>query len=91
MKKLIALILAIASGLYLGFGWLPDPIPFIDEGAALLVLLNSLAYLGLFYPSRGPPIARHQHWPGRRYIGQRTGLGRFLLRPLLSQPHSLGQ
>jgi len=24
-----------------------DPLPFLDEGLALLVLLNSLAYLGL--------------------------------------------
>ncbi|MDE0826337.1 MAG: hypothetical protein OSA48_05980 [Akkermansiaceae bacterium] len=47
MKKLIALILALASGLYLAFGWLPDPIPFIDEGVALVVFLNSLAHLGL--------------------------------------------
>ena len=47
MKKLIALVLAVASGVYLLFGWLPDPIPFIDEGVALLVFLNSLAHLGL--------------------------------------------
>ena len=47
MKKLIAIVLALASGLYLAFGWAPDPIPFLDEGAALLVFLNCLAYLGL--------------------------------------------
>lgn len=47
VKKLIALILALASGVYLAFGWLPDPIPFVDEGVALVVFLNSLAHLGL--------------------------------------------
>lgn len=48
MKKLIALILAIGSGLYLTImGPMLDPIPFIDEGVAALVLLNSLAFLGL--------------------------------------------
>ena len=48
MKKLIAVLLALASGAYLGtIGLAPDPIPFIDEGIALIVLLNSLAWLGL--------------------------------------------
>ena len=47
MKKLIALIMAVGSGLYLAFGWAPDPIPFIDEGAAFLVFINCLAFLGL--------------------------------------------
>ncbi|NNC88902.1 MAG: hypothetical protein HKN82_10640 [Akkermansiaceae bacterium] len=47
MKKLMALVLTLASGLYLVFGWVPDPIPFLDEGAALLVFLNCLAYLGM--------------------------------------------
>ena len=48
MKKLIALLLALGSGLYLGtIGIALDPLPFIDEGVAILVLLNSLAYLGL--------------------------------------------
>ncbi len=48
MNKVVALILAILSGLYLAIGGpLPDPIPFIDEGLAFMVLLNSLAVLGL--------------------------------------------
>jgi hypothetical protein len=48
VKKIIALLLAIASGVYLlTIGLMPDPIPFIDEGVALIVLLNSLAHLGL--------------------------------------------
>jgi hypothetical protein len=48
VKKLVALLLAIASGVYLAtIGIMPDPIPFIDEGLALAVLLSSLAHLGL--------------------------------------------
>ena len=53
MKKPIAAVLALASGLYLGtVGVLPaptplDPIPFIDEGVVFLILVNSLASLGL--------------------------------------------
>ena len=47
MKKLIAVLLAAASGLYLAtIGILPDPIPFIDEGLAFVILVNSLAMLG---------------------------------------------
>jgi hypothetical protein len=39
---------ALVSGVYLfGFGWVPDPLPFIDEGLALVIFLNALAYLGL--------------------------------------------
>jgi len=48
MKRLLALLVALVSGVYLfGFGWVPDPLPFIDEGVALVVFLNALAYLGL--------------------------------------------
>lgn len=47
MKKLIAALFAGASGIYLAtIGILPDPIPFIDEGLAFIVLMNSLAVLG---------------------------------------------
>ena len=51
MKKLIALGFAVACGLYLLiWGPMPaplDPIPFLDEGVAFLILINCLAYLGL--------------------------------------------
>lgn len=48
MKKFIAIILALGSALYLGtMGILPDPIPFVDEGVAIVILLNSMAFLGL--------------------------------------------
>lgn len=47
MKKLFALIIAGASGLYLATGWIPDPIPFVDEGMAFVIFINALSMLGL--------------------------------------------
>lgn len=47
MKKLIALVLALVSGAYVLLGPMPDPVPLLDEGLALLVLVQSLAYLGI--------------------------------------------
>jgi len=44
MKKLIAIVFLVASGLGL---MVPDPVPFIDEGILIMVALNSLAFLGL--------------------------------------------
>ncbi len=58
MKKLIAIVLACLSALYFAVGIvIPDPVPFIDEGLALVVFLNTTAYLGLdfkkfFSPSK---------------------------------------
>lgn len=47
MKKALALFFAILSGLYLlVMGITPDPLPFLDEATALLILVQSLAVLG---------------------------------------------
>lgn len=48
MKKAIAGLAALMSGGYLlTLGILPDPLPFLDEATALLVLVKSLSYLGV--------------------------------------------
>ncbi len=47
MNKFWALILALVSGVFLAFDIaIPDPIPFIDEGVALAVLLKCTMFLG---------------------------------------------
>ena len=48
MRSLLALLGVILSGLYL-LVMVPtiDPLPFLDEGLMLMVLLNCLAFLGL--------------------------------------------
>lgn len=48
MKKAFALLLAVLSGGYVfGLGWIPDPLPILDEGLALLIFVQSTAALGV--------------------------------------------
>lgn len=58
VKKLIALVLAMVSGVYLLLGPLPDPLPLLDEGMALLILVQSLAYLGIDLRRWVPGLAK---------------------------------
>ena len=48
MKSALALVAALLSGLYL-LVMVPtlDPLPFLDEGLAAMILLNALAALGI--------------------------------------------
>jgi hypothetical protein len=48
MKKVLAAVVALLSGGYLlALGWVPDPLPFLDEATALLILVKSLSVLGI--------------------------------------------
>jgi hypothetical protein len=47
VKRKIAWLLAIFSAIYLlTIGIMPDPLPFIDEGIALLIFVHATRYLG---------------------------------------------
>ncbi len=66
MKRKIAWLGVILSALYLiTIGILPDPLPLIDEGIALAVLLRCSSYLGYdlrkwlpFLPRRKKPLSQ---------------------------------
>jgi hypothetical protein len=48
MKKTFAFLAALMSGGYLvTLGIFPDPLPFIDEATALVILVKSLGVLGV--------------------------------------------
>ncbi len=65
MKKALALLFALLSGGYLlTIGILPDPVPFIDEGVALIVLVKSLGFLGIDI-SRFVPFMSRKTKPGK--------------------------
>lgn len=58
MKKLVAMIFAFFSGAYVIFGWIPDPLPLIDEAVALAIFVRSMAVLGLDVTRLLPFIGR---------------------------------
>lgn len=68
MKKFIALIFALVSGVYLLLGPIPDPLPFLDEGMALLVFVKSMAVLGIDL-SRFLPFAGKKSKPDGKKEG----------------------
>lgn len=47
MKKLFALVVALFSGAYVVFGWVPDPVFLIDEALALAIFVKSMSVLGI--------------------------------------------
>lgn len=61
MKKLIAIIFALTSGIYLlTIGIALDPLPFLDEGVAIFIFMKATSYLGfdikrLFGEGARPP------------------------------------
>lgn len=58
VKKLFALVLAFFSGAYVIFGWMPDPLPLIDEAVALAIFVRSMAALGIDVTRLLPFIGR---------------------------------
>ncbi len=47
MKRKFVWLFALISGFYLiALGWLPDPLPFLDEATALVIFVKSMSYLG---------------------------------------------
>jgi hypothetical protein len=54
----------MSGGYLLTLGLVPDPVPFIDEGIALVVLVKSLGFLGIDI-SRFVPFMSRKVKPGK--------------------------
>lgn len=67
MKRKLAWLGVILSVLYLlTLGIIPDPLPFIDEGLALAVLLKSSSYLGYDLRKWLPFLPKKKTYPATR-------------------------
>jgi hypothetical protein len=70
MKRKLAWSGVILSVLYLlTMGLMPDPIPFIDEGIALAVLLKSSSYLGYDLRKWLPFLPKKKKYPASNQQG----------------------
>jgi hypothetical protein len=65
VKKFIALIFAIVSGVYVILGPIPDPLPFLDEATALLIFVKSMAVLGFDLSRFVPFLGRKGKTPAK--------------------------
>ncbi|MGB6222422.1 hypothetical protein [Haloferula sp.] len=69
MKKLLTLIFAAVSGIYLlTVGIAPDPLPFLDEATALLIFVKSMSALGF-------DISRFLPFMGKKTTKETSGKG----------------
>lgn len=68
VKKFLAVIFALISGVYVIFGPFPDPLPFLDEATALLIFVKSMSVLGVdisrFVPFLGKKTKNPPKPPG---------------------------
>ncbi len=73
MKRIIAFLFALASGLYLlVMGPMPDPLPIVDEAMALLIFAKSMSALGYDVRRWVPFLGRGKRRAVNPSAGERT-------------------
>jgi hypothetical protein len=64
VKKFIALILALISGVYVfALGWVWDPLPLLDEATALIIFVKAMGVLGVDLSRLVPFLGRKEKTP----------------------------